>query len=198
MAVAVVGPLHELAEQLLWAHMVQHEMLMVIAAPLLALGRPVEAWAWALGRGSAGVVRALRPFSEARLAWSLHAIAIWLWHLPLAFGAALANPALHFLQHASFFATAALFWWSIVNAQRQLPALVSLFTTMLHTGALGALMALSPVPWYPGYDLEDQQLAGLVMWIPAGLAYPAAALWILFGWFSRRHGDGPRANAGIL
>ena len=56
---------------------------------------------------------------------------------------------------------------------------------MLHTGALGALMTFSQHAWYGGYALEDQQLAGLVMWIPAGLAYPAAALFIGSRWLRR-------------
>jgi cytochrome c2 len=92
------------------------------------------------------------------------------------FGAAAASEGLHFVQHASFFLTATLFWWTVLRREaRALAGLAALFTTMLHTGALGALMALAKTPWYAGYALEDQQLAGLVMWVPAGLAYPLAA-----------------------
>jgi putative membrane protein len=56
---------------------------------------------------------------------------------------------------------------------------LSLLATMIHTGLLGALMTFSPQPWYAGYGLEDQQLAGLVMWVPAGMAYPLAALYLV-------------------
>jgi len=62
---------------------------------------------------------------------------------------------------------------------RSIAPVLSLFTTMLHTGALGALMAFSRASWYPGYALADQQLAGLIMWIPAGTVYPLAALWLV-------------------
>lgn len=172
-ALALFSPLHHYAERLLWVHMVQHEALMVIAAPLLVLGRPLEAWSWALRRGA----RIPRFFSDPLFAWALHAASLWLWHAPAFFEAAVGSPWLHLAQHASFFLPAALFWWAVLGRDaRPLAALLALFTTMLHTGALGALMTFAQAPWYAGTTLEDQQLAGLVMWVPAGLAYPLAAL----------------------
>jgi putative membrane protein len=183
--VALLGPLHHAAERLLWAHMVQHELLMVLAAPLLVLGRPLETWTWALPPAWRKRVRLPNILSDAGVAWLLHAAAIWLWHVPGLFAAALANPWLHVAQHACFFGTAVLFWWSLLAPSRQLAGVASLFTTMLHTGALGALMALARASWYAGFTLEDQQLAGLVMWVPAGLAYPLAALFIGSQWFKR-------------
>jgi putative membrane protein len=196
---ALVSPLDPLGESLFSAHMVQHELLMVAAAPLLVLGRPLAAWAWALPAswrpGAGGVFRrrGWRPvwatLTHPVTAWSLHAVALWGWHLPALFEAALAHPAVHAFQHASFLATALLFWWSTLGAidrRRQGAALASLFTTMLHTGALGALMTLSPLLWYPHYaatsaaygldPLADQQLGGLIMWIPASAAYLAVGL----------------------
>ena len=185
-AVAVLGPLHEAAERRLWAHMVQHELLMVVAAPLIVLGRPVQTWVWALPLQLRKVIRIPPIFSDSLVAWAAHAAAIWIWHIPALFEAALANPWLHLAQHASFFGTALVFWWALVSpGHRQLAGMASLFTTMLHTGALGALMALSRASWYPGFALEDQQLAGLVMWVPAGLAYPAAALFLGSQWLGR-------------
>jgi cytochrome c oxidase assembly factor CtaG len=116
-------------------------------------------------------------------------LALWAWHVPALFDAALRSPAMHILQHASFLASALLFWWAALGGApapaRRGVAMVLLFTTMLHTGALGALLALAPAPWYPHYvdsaaagldPLEDQQLGGLVMWVPGGLAYLAAGL----------------------
>lgn len=178
LALAVVSPLHQAAERLLWAHMVQHELLMVLAAPLLVLGRPMQAFAHVLP------LRVPRLLADPLLAFGAHALAIWLWHLPPLFDAALAAEAWHFVQHASFLASALLFWWTIA-ARADLAALASLFGTMVHTGALGALLAFARVPWYPGFTLEDQQLAGLIMWVPAGLAYPAAALLIASRWLQR-------------
>jgi putative membrane protein len=175
LAAAVLSPLHHLAERLLWAHMVQHELLMVIAAPLIVLGRPLQALQWL------EPVRMPRWLSDPLIAWVLHAAAIWLWHAPRFFEAAVTSEAWHFVQHVCFLASAILFWWTVL-ARPNLGAVASLFTTMLHTGALGALMTFSRHSWYAGYALEDQQLAGLVMWVPAGLAYPIAALLIGSRW----------------
>ena len=183
---AVLGPLHHAAERLLWAHMVQHELLMVLAAPMIVLGRPLEAWTWALAPRLRKYARVPKILADPLAAWLLHAAAIWGWHVPGAFAAALAQPWLHLAQHASFFGTALVFWWSLLApSQRNFAGMASLFTTMLHTGALGALMSLSRGPWYPGFALEDQQLAGLVMWVPAGLAYPLAALHVGSQWLKR-------------
>jgi putative membrane protein len=173
-AAALLSPLHHYAERLLWAHMVQHELLMVLAAPLLVLGKPVEAWSWVLP------LRIPRLLGDATFAWTLHAAAVWLWHAPRLFEAAVGSDWLHLAQHASFFVSAALFWWTVLApAARALAAVVSLLATMIHTGVLGALMTFSRTSWYAGFALEDQQLAGLVMWVPAGIAYPLGALLIV-------------------
>jgi cytochrome c oxidase assembly factor CtaG len=114
----------------------------------------------------------------------LHALALWFWHAPALFDAALKNAGVHAFQQICFLLTSLVFWWSVFSAatpKKQGLALVSLFTTMAHTGALGALLALSGKVWYPRYGvtapvfgmtvLQDQQLGGLVMWVPAGLVY---------------------------
>jgi cytochrome c oxidase assembly factor CtaG len=117
--------------------------------------------------------------------------------------AALRDPLLHDAQHLSFFTAASLFWRLCLDplAGRRLSALGAipyLFTTALHSAALGIFLALSQRTWYPDYvtrtsawgltPLEDQQLAGLIMWMPACLIYPAVAA-ILFGtWLTRLAG----------
>lgn len=197
---ALAPPFDAFAARQFSLHMVQHELLMVLAAPLLVLGRPFMAWSWAMPRTAQAVHRAFaRPLPAAAWrsatsplgAWLLQAAALWLWHAPPLFEAALARPLLHELQHATFFATALLFWWSITGprpaARAGGIALFALFTTMLHTGVLGALLALSPRVWYPTYletalalggdPLRDQQLGGLLMWVPGSVVYLAAALW---------------------
>jgi putative membrane protein len=195
---ALLPPLDPLAATAFRWHMVQHELLMIVAAPLLVAGRPLAAWAWGLPRAAAAAFGAAfrhRGFAQPwRLAtaplgaWVLHAAALWLWHAPALFGAALAERSLHDWQHVSFVATALLFWWSVLAAARRHPgaAIASLFATMLSTGALGALLTFSGTVVYAAYrnvvgpltPLEDQQLGGLLMWIPGGLVYAGAALWI--------------------
>ncbi|WP_342451200.1 cytochrome c oxidase assembly protein [Piscinibacter koreensis] len=199
LVIALVSPVDALGGHLFAAHMVQHELLMVVAAPLLVMGRPLAAWSWALPAGWRAPTGRFfhRPawrapwlvLTGALAAWLLHALALWLWHVPAWFDAALAHPGMHTLQHLAFVVTALLFWWSVlgvVTRQDRAIALASLFTTMLHTGALGALLALAPLPWYSAYaettlafgmtPLEDQQLGGLVMWVPAGVVYVGCAL----------------------
>ena len=206
LAVALVSPMHPLGEVLLSGHMVQHELLMVVAAPLLVLGRPVVAWVWALPiawrrtAGSWAKTRAVRgpwrvvtgPFA----ATLLQGVAVIVWHLPRAYQATLRSDAVHAAQHASFLATALLFWWALVHArdERAGPgaAVLCLFGTMMYTGALGALLTFSGAVWYPAYEattgawgltpIEDQQLAGLIMWVPAGVSYLIAALLLFARW----------------
>jgi putative membrane protein len=201
LAAALLSPLDALAERSFAFHMVQHELLMVVAAPLLVTGRPLEAWAWAAGPA---VDRALGGFARNVAgafgwmlapvgAWCVHFVALWLWHMPALFDAALADNGVHILQHVSFFASALAFWWSIFRrgAQSLAPsAMMSVLTTMLHTSALGALLTFSGSAWYASGAgnplglgaLEDQQAGGLVMWVPGGLAYLAAGLAIAACW----------------
>jgi len=203
LAVALSPPLDEWSESWLVAHMVQHELLMVVAAPLIVLGRPLEAWTWALGASlrrvfaaaaKAAPLRAIGYVATLSLgAWVLHALALWLWHLPILFQAALRNPLVHIGQHACFFASALAYWWSVAGARtRAGSAVASLFTTMLHTSALGALLTFAPSPWYGiagtrafGLSpLEDQQLGGLIMWVPGGLAFMIVGLMIVARWLA--------------
>ncbi len=209
LVLALMSPLDSLGDLLFSAHMVQHETLMLIAAPLLVLGRPLAVWAWGLPfewRRALGHFFH-RPAWRAPwllitgplAAWILHALALWLWHLPSLFEAALANEAIHAFQHITFLFTALLFWWSIFAATTRHAkgiALLSLFTTFVHTGALGALLTLARTDWYPSYaataplfhltPVEDQQLGGLVMWIPAGAVYLLSGLALAASWLRER------------
>ena len=210
LVLALLSPLHAMGEVLFSAHMVQHELLVALAAPLLALGRPGVVLAWGFpARWRPRVGRLLaRPALRATwraltlpfVAFLLHAAALWLWHAPRLYERSLTSDVAHAIQHASFLGTALLFWWSVLQplhargeAARRArgAAALSLFATMLHTGALGALLTFAPSLWYPAYatttaawglmPLEDQQLAGIVMWVPGGIAYLAATLALMAG-----------------
>jgi cytochrome c oxidase assembly factor CtaG len=204
LVIALVSPLHGLSEQLFSAHMIQHELLMALAAPLLVAARPGPALLWALGpRVRLGVARLVRsgilrsvwravtrPFT----AWLIQGIVIWAWHVPVLFEATLHSEVVHAAQHIAFLGGAVLFWWSVVHCPRTARglAIVYLFTTAVHTGVLGALMSFARAPWYPDYasrvaawglsPLSDQQLGGLIMWIPASAAYLVAALSTAHRW----------------
>jgi len=222
LVIALVSPVHRWGEALFYAHMVQHELLMALAAPLLVLGRPLIPWVWALPaawRRRIGRVTAAAPFrtgweglTNPGVAWSLHAVAIWSWHLPALFQATLRSETVHALQHASFLGTGLLFWWTVLERRHGRlgwpGAVIALFTTAVHTGLLGALLTFSNRLWYPIYapataawgltPLEDQQLAGLIMWIPGGLPYLIAALALLASWLKEPGRARPRVPVHVL
>lgn len=207
LAVALVSPLHWLGERLFVAHMGEHGLLMVAAAPLLVLARPMGVMLWGLPQrwrpGAASLVRATtrspgwRALTRPGTATLCHGIALWAWHVPVAYEAALADPRVHWLQHVSFLVTALLFWWALLRrrAHGYGIAVLCLLVTAIHSGMLGALIAGARRVVYPLQSaateawglapLDDQQLAGLVMWVPGGFAYLAAGLWSVAAWLSR-------------
>jgi len=198
--------LHELSEELFAVHMVQHELLMLVAAPLIALSGPLIAYLWMLPAGSrrrvASAVRrrwaaaAWTAITAPAAVWLLHGLALWVWHLPSLYEAAIRSEAVHVAQHLSFFLSAALFWWGLAHGRYGRAgygvAVMYIFATGVHSGVLGALLTFSPRVWYPIYQsttgafgltpLEDQQLAGLVMWVPASAIFVAGGLLFFAAW----------------
>lgn len=209
---ALVSPLHEWGEQLFSAHMLQHEILMLIGAPLLAASRPWPAMlrgiplrpriALASWTQRYGIPKTIRLLTMPIVAWTLQAIAIWVWHIPVLFQATLDSSVMHAAQHASFFVSAFLFWRSLDFENRNLEnrgvAIAALFTTAIHTGVLGALLTFAPSAVYPAYGasvsqwglsaLEDQQIGGLIMWVPGGIVYLGAALASFARWLRESEG----------
>jgi putative membrane protein len=222
--VALVSPLDALAGSLFSAHMVQHLLLMMVAAPLLVLADPMTAMLWALSpRARRGVglwwrrrrgLRAVwRTLSSPGGAWVLHVAALWIWHVPSLYDDAVADGAVHVLEHLCFLGTAMLFWWVPFKAhgRRVGPgtALIYLFGAVLQGTILGALLALARHPLYTAHfgttrvwgftPLEDQQLAGLLMWVPAGFVYLAALIPLALRVLREPKGQGARvlAMAGV-
>lgn len=234
LGVALISPLDALGHALFAAHMVQHLLLILVAAPLLLIGRPLVPLVWALPR-------AWRPYPErwwrrSRVlpvlwqwlshplpAWLLHALAVWFWHVPQFYEEAIAVPWVHVVEHLCFLGTALLFWWVVLHPapRRRLgygAGVLYVFTMGLQGGILGALMTFTGRPWYSAHVssnvvwrvlhpeerrqdgvfictpvdpqllqqalLEDQQLAGLIMWVPAGVVYLIAALALLYAWLA--------------
>jgi putative membrane protein len=195
---ATVGPLHDLAERLLFsAHMIQHLLLMLVMPPLLLAATP----SWMI---DAVLARLLRPAPLAGVArrltrpvpaLALYAAALAVWHLPAPFDRAVASPAWHATEHVVLVATAFLAWWPVLSPSRLLPP-VHYGTQILYLFAFGIPMTAVAAlitgaeevlsPFYAeaaraaGIDaLADQRLGGILMWVPAG-AVPLAAFTVAF------------------
>lgn len=213
---ALVSPLHEYAEHLFTAHMIEHELLMAVAAPLLAVSRPLGTFLHALPRtarlelisvaGTTSVRWLWRRLTAPLTATLLHGAAIWIWHIPALLDGTIESELLHRLQHISFLVTALFFWWAIFRRPVREYGIGALhvFITMMHTGLLGALLTLAPRDVYPlqTHDaplfgltpLEDQQLAGLFMWVPGGAIYLGCGLALLWAWLLHRSAGHPRSQ----
>lgn len=177
-AFAVFGPLDARAQTDSAWHMVQHMLLIVVVAPLGAIASPLPQLRAALGRRATPLWDAVAACGARPLAMAeAHAAAIWVWHAPGPYLLALADPWWHWAEHASFVVTGWLFWWAVLHAPRARlgHALLALLLTLIHTGMLGALLSFARVPLYGEADVTNQQLAGLVMWVPAGVFYVLAA-----------------------
>ncbi|HEX7120162.1 MAG TPA: cytochrome c oxidase assembly protein [Longimicrobiales bacterium] len=208
LVIALVSPVHALGEALFAAHMVQHLMLMLVAAPLLALSAPAPALLWALPTGTrkmlarswrhAPRLRAVaRTLAHPLASWTLGAAILWAWHVPAGYDTAVRVEAIHALEHATFFASAFLFWWALVRPtgvfrRARGAALIYLFAAAMQSAALGALLTLAPRPWYAAHlestapwgltPLQDQHIGGGIMWMPASVVYLAAIACALVAW----------------
>jgi putative membrane protein len=199
---AQYGPVHEAAERSLHGHMVQHMLLLLVAGPLLAAGgaglpltvaapRRARRWLARLRTGASG--RWLRrPINVALVAAGVHTVVLWGWHLPRPFEWAEGSPVVHAAEHACFVAAAWLLWSTVLSPRvNRLSAPVGfllLFATGMPAAALGAVLTLAPAPIYSadalaGPDpLADQQLAGLVMWVPMDVVMLVVAVTLFLRW----------------
>ncbi|HYB94542.1 MAG TPA: cytochrome c oxidase assembly protein [Vicinamibacterales bacterium] len=201
LAAALLSPIATFSEWLFSVHMTQHELLMLVAAPLIAIGRPLVPMLWALPRRWRTASRAsaaaagLAVLASPPVAFLLHAVALWGWHLPVLYEAAVLDERIHLVQHICFAGTAAIFWWGLIRGRYGRfgygAAVIYVFATALHSGGLGALLAFSTRPWYEVYAqrsatleaaVADQQLGGLIMWIPAGVVMMLFALALFAAW----------------
>jgi putative membrane protein len=205
-AAALLGPLDRWSDVLFSAHMAQHEVVMLVSAPLMVLGRPFIVTLWALPANGRAAVSTVVKNRWLTLAWErasgpftvliLHAVVLWAWHVPALFEAALQDEGLHALQHLLFFLTAALFWWALVHGRYGRlgygVGVLYVFATAMHTQILGALLTFGLRVWYPTHaartaaagvnPVDDQHLAGIVMWIPFGAVFLFTALALFAAW----------------
>ncbi len=212
LTVAVTAPpVGDVLEQRLSTHMVQHLVLMLVAAALLAVAQPgrlvMAGLPASLRSPLARLLRAVPGLGllAPHVAWSLSVAGLWLWHLPLAYDAAVRSGVLHLAEHATFLLTSWLFWWQLVRAGRSrlrgAAAAAYVLAAVPPGAALGAVLTFADHPLYAaqaahaaraGADpLTDQHLAGIVMWVPLDLLYLALGIWLFGRWFSRLGGPAP-------
>ena len=206
LTLALVSPLHEAGERSFTMHMIEHELIMLVATLLLAASGAGGVLAWGLpraarqalgGRWTSPPQSWWRRLTEPVTATVVQGAVMWAWHAPPLFDRALDHPGWHIAQHASFFISALLFWWAMLHPRGRSEgygvSAACLFATSLIGGALGALMSFSSSPWYADYaamgmtgigldPVNDQRLAGLIMWIPGGLVHGVAAIILFYKW----------------
>lgn len=168
LALAFVSPLCALSSALFSARVLHHVLIVAVAAPLLVRGA-----GWQARGGS--------------VAFLIHLAAIWFWHMPQPYAAALGSDGIYWLMELSLLASALWLWAAIRGADRIGVAVALSLGTLLHMGMLGALLTFAARPMFAAHllttqsfgltALEDQQLAGLLMWVPAALPYVGFAVW---------------------
>jgi putative membrane protein len=206
---ALISPLDALAHALFSAHMIQHVILMMFAALLIAFSNPGLAIAWAMPkrvsqafmngwRKVPGVSWSWKIITQPLVVWFIYAIVSTAWHHPLLYKAALDRAWIHQLEHSMFFGAALLFWWKIAHSGRPGEmsygqAVFFVFTAAMFGGAFAAIMTFSSVIWYSFYPdpsvfwgltrLEDQQMAGMIMWVPGKIVHLLVIVGLAVRWF---------------
>ncbi len=203
--VALVSPLAILARSLFAADMTQHLLLWLVVPPLLVYGRPLLVWRYALNLQARQPLAAyprlcragallMRPLTV----WLLFSFVLCFWHLPLPYDFAIRHQPVHDLEHASFLAAALAFWAIVIapDGKRALGYVASMFFVLsfgFEMSLIGAILTFAPRVIYSVHahtttaygltPLQDQQLAGVVMWVLANLSHLGTLCVLILAWF---------------
>lgn len=203
--VALCSPLDALGHRLLLAHMIQHMLLMLVAPPLLWAGAPMAPILLGMPRsvrravamilGAAPIRRLTSFLAHPAVSWLAFVMAFWVWHVPALYQLALGEDAWHHVEHLCFFVTALLFWrpvilaWPARSPWPRWAMIPYLVLAEVQNAALAAFFTFSDRVIYPGYEstpplwglsaLEDQSLAGVIMWVPGSLVFLLPLLWLI-------------------
>ena len=206
--VALLSPLEAMSDALASAHMVQHVLLILVAAPLLAFSAPSSTLLRAMPRrlvSTGGRWRrrlqlgptVRRVLRTPVVVWLLYVGTLWSWHSAALYDAAAGRDLLHSLEHLSFLGTAWLFWSVVIGTRQKSSSahgqgVLLVFAVTIPSIYLSLLMTFADAPWYDTYlataplwgldPLADQQLAGVIMWIPSNLVYVVVALALFVSW----------------
>jgi len=223
---ALDTPVETLARQLFWAHMTQHLLLIMVAAPLLVLGAPwLQIWRGLplsirrpLARTAvrhpalAGPRRAIAWLSAPAGAFILATANLWFWHWPAAYDLTLRNHLVHHLEHGLFLGLGILFWAQVIDQHPfharlpQLQRAVFVFGATIASWGLAAVLAFATAPFYsyaalpsrPGgiSALTDQQFGAGIMWVPGSITYSIVFIMCLYLWFREEDARGRAFTPG--
>ena len=219
---ALDSPLDNYADQLFWAHMGQHVLLLTVAPPLILLGRPWPRmwralplqWRTPTGRALARSRWAapVRALAHPIPAWLLFNATVLAWHIPAAYNATLRDGLVHDTEHAMFFFTGLLFWARVVDPGPLRPRMPGVMRAVYVVGAmivgwvLAIILVMVPHPIYSFYAdlahrpggisaLTDQQIAAGIMWVPGSIAYGIAMMSSVYRWLDPNEAARPRSTA---
>jgi cytochrome c oxidase assembly factor CtaG len=208
MFLALVSPLDALSDTYLFsAHMLQHLILVLVVPPLLILGISPR-FAHAVLKVPA-LARIEQALGNPIAAWVIGMSMLWLWHWPLLYNATLADEGVHIFEHVCFLVSATIYWWPILAPVEEsrlaaMPAVIYLITGAVANSVLAILLTFARAGLYPAYlnpadplkilpmirdtwgltpDL-DEQLGGLLMWVPGGMVFLGAIIWVMARWYS--------------
>ena len=220
---SLVSPIDALGAHHFFMHMVQHVLFLMLGLPVVLLGAPTTPVLRGLPRwvrlgavaGLAGdpLLRAVwRGLTQPLVAFGLFTGTLWAWHLaPGWYDAAVRDDNIHYVEHLTFGATAWLFWWNVIDpaplraSMGYLLRIVYLIAAGTAESVLAAFITLAEKPFYAAYiearpivaisTIDDQQLGGLIMWVP-GQLLNLAAIGVLFAvWFAQAERQQERAEA---
>lgn len=207
LVIALMSPLDSIAGALFWVHMVQHLLLILVAPPLLIVGNPDLALLWALpqswrkrwGRGEQRLGRTISSGKGPLVIIAVSTGVLWMWHLPQLYDLAVRNEAVHWAEHVGFLVTGVLFWATVLRLRRQDHGgngarILYVGAMALQGSLLGALITFASQPLYRSHlpttqqwgftPLVDQQLAGLIMWVPPALLYLGVVAYLFVNWLA--------------
>lgn len=224
LALALLSPIAVYTSLFFFMHMLQHLLLLMLAPPLLWLGAPLPPVLWGLPDGTRQAVgwlfvashpgaRVFHALTHPFVAGGLYLVVVAFWHLPTFYDAAQGRTLVHDLEHLTFLGAGLLYWWPVVHptgGRRRLgyfAAIVYLFPPLLEGNLIGALLTFASQPVYATYQqvprlwglsaLDDQQIGGLIMWVPAGMMW-LIPIFVLLTLALRQEEQASRAPGGTV
>jgi cytochrome c oxidase assembly factor CtaG len=206
---SLLSAIDSFSADLFLMHMIQHLLLIMVAAPLIMVANPFPILLWGLPRGrdiglalfspGARFAQFLRTTTGPGITWLLFVACLWGWHDPGAYDAALKSDLVHDIEHLTFYLTALLFWWHVTQSGPRVHRSMSPASRIAYTVSIvpanmvaGVAISFSSEPLYKHYltvprlwgltALEDQQLGGTIMWIPGSMMYLVAAIVLIAAW----------------